>query len=231
MVSPLTDTVVGHLGPVPITRAVAVTWALMLLLAGGSAWLTRRLSLSPSRTQCLLELLVETLDGHIRDTMRVAPAPYRALVGTLFLFILVANLSTLLPGVEPPTAHLETDTALALVVFVAGIVHGIRTRGPLGYLKSFAEPSWLLMPLNLVEQITRTVSMIVRLFGNVMSGVFVVGLVLSFAGLLVPIPFMALDLITGVVQAYIFSVLTLVFLGAAVGDPADPSPTKDVSHE
>lgn len=214
--SPLRTDVLFHLGPVPISSAVAVTWGIMLVLVLGSWLSTRRLSLRPSRWQAALELLVETIDGQIRDTMQVDPAPYRALVGGIFLYVLVANWSGLVPGVEPPTAHLETDAALAGIVFFATIVFGLRARGVRGYLATFAEPGWLMVPLNLVEQITRTFSLMVRLFGNVMSGVFVVGIALSLAGLIVPIPFMALDLLTGAIQAYIFSVLAMVFIGAAV---------------
>jgi F-type H+-transporting ATPase subunit a len=205
-----------QLGPVAVSKPVLVAWALMALLVGFSILATRRLALRPGATQSALELFVETLDRQIEDTMRVAPAPYRALFGTIFLFVLCANWSALIPGVEPPTARIETDAALAAIVFCATICHGVRTRGALGYLRTFAEPSFVMIPLNLVEQITRTFSLIVRLFGNVMSGVFVVGIVLTLAGLLVPIPLMALDLLTGAVQAYIFTMLAMVFVGAAV---------------
>jgi F-type H+-transporting ATPase subunit a len=222
MHSPLTTEPLMHVGPIAITAPVIVTWGIIASLAVVSALLTRRLSLEPSRMQTVLELLVETIDTQIRDTMQTGPAPYRALVGTLFVFVLVANWSSLVPGIEPPTAHLETDAALALVVFFATIVHGVRTRGVRGYLATFAEPTWVMIPLNVVEQITRTFSLVVRLFGNVMSGVFVVGIVLSLAGLLVPIPLMALDLLTGAVQAYIFAVLAMVFIGAAVGEAPLP---------
>lgn len=216
--SPLTHETLFWTGPLPISHAVVVTWALMALLGIGSWWLTRRLALHPSRLQAVLELLVTTLDAQIRDTMQVAAAaPYRGLIGSLFLFILAANWSELVPGIEPPTANLETDTALALLVLVASVGYGIARRGLRRYLRAFAEPSWLMIPLNLVEQITRTFSLTVRLFGNVMSGVFVIGIALSLAGLLVPIPFMALDVLTGAIQAYIFSVLAMVFIGAAVG--------------
>ncbi|WP_227244463.1 F0F1 ATP synthase subunit A [Paraburkholderia caribensis] len=218
MQPPLTTEPLIHAGPIAITAPVIVTWAIIASLAVVSALLTRRLSLEPSRTQTALELLVETIDAQIRDTMQTGPAPYRSLVGTLFVFVLVANWSSLVPGIEPPTAHLETDAALALVVCFATIVHGVRTRGMRGYLATFAEPTWVMIPLNVVEQITRTFSLVVRLFGNVMSGVFVVGIVLSLAGMLVPIPLMALDLLTGAVQAYIFAVLAMVFIGAAVGE-------------
>lgn len=215
--SPLAIEPVFHIGPAPITAPVLVTIAIMALLVLLSFLATRRLSLRPSRTQAALELLVTTIDGQIRDTMQTEPKAYRALIGAIFIFVLVANWSSLVPGVEPPTSRLETDAALALVVFGATIYHGVRTRGPLGYLKTFAEPSWVMIPLNLIEQITRTFSLIVRLFGNIMSGVFVIGVVLSLAGLLVPIPLMALDLLTGAVQAYIFATLAMVFIGAAVG--------------
>ena len=147
------------------------------------------------------------------------PRPYVPLIGTLFLFIFTANWSSLVPGVEPPTAHLETDAALALIVFIAVVYFGIRSRGFRGYLATFAEPSVLMIPLNLVETITRTFSLVVRLFGNVMSGVFVVGIVLSLVGLLVPVPLMALDMLTGAVQAYIFSVLAMVFIAGVLGEP------------
>lgn len=212
------------IGPVPVTQPVVVTWGIMLLLGLGCWVATRRLSLRPTRFQAVLELLVTGIAGQIRDTLQAEPRPFLPLIGTIFLYVLVANLSSLLPGIEPPTAHLETDAALALIVLAASIGYGIAARGLLGYLHSFAEPSVLMVPLNLVEQVTRTFSLVVRLFGNVMSGVFVIGIVLSLAGLLVPIPLMALDLLTGTVQAYIFAVLATVFIGAALGERHTPTP-------
>ncbi|MDM8358072.1 F0F1 ATP synthase subunit A [Pandoraea communis] len=222
--SPLTTTVLFHLGPAPISTTVVTTWLLMAVL-GIFSWLaTRHLSLRPSKRQTLLEWLVGTIDAQIRDTMRVAPEPYRALLGTLFVFILTSNWSSLLPSVEPPTAHIETDAALALIVFCATIFFGVRVLGIRRYLAALAQPTWIMLPLNLVEQITRTFSLLVRLFGNVMSGVFIVGIVLSLAGLLVPIPLMALDLLVGAVQAYIFTVLAMVFIGSAVTDDMGRAP-------
>jgi len=224
--SPLLTSPLFHAGPVAVTAPVVTTWVIMAILAGGSALLTRRLSLTPSKLQTVLELLVTTIDAQIADTMQAEPKKYRSLIGTLFMFILISNCSSLIPGVEPPTAHIETDAALALVVFCATLFYGIRTRGLLRYLATFAEPTWIMIPLNVVEQITRTFSLTVRLFGNVMSGVFVVGIVLSLAGLLVPIPLMALDLLTGAVQAYIFTVLAMVFIGAALADSAEKPTAK-----
>ncbi len=218
MQSPLTTSIVFHLGPIPVTAPVLISWGIMALLAGGSWLLTGRLTLKPSGVQAVLELVVESISTQIRDTMRAEPQPYLPLIGTLFLFILTANWSSLVPGIEPPTAHIETDAALALIVFVAIAWFGIRARGVVGWLASFAEPNLLMLPLNLVESITRTFSLLVRLFGNIMSGVFVIGIILSLVGLLVPIPLMALELLTGAVQAYIFSVLAMVFIAGAVGD-------------
>jgi F-type H+-transporting ATPase subunit a len=205
------------LGPVSVSRPVVVSWAIIAALVIACAFATRRPALRPGVGQSALELFVDTLDSQIRDTMQTKPESYRALIGSIFLFVLLCNWSSLIPGVDPPTARIETDAALALIVFCATIYYGLRTRGVLGYLKTFAEPSLIMVPLNLLEQVARTFSLIVRLFGNVMSGVFIIAIILSLAGLLVPIPLMALDLLTGAVQAYIFTVLAMVFIGAAVG--------------
>jgi F-type H+-transporting ATPase subunit a len=228
--SPLATVPLFHVGPIGVSVPVVATWAIMAVLTLVAIGCTRRLSLTPSKTQTVLELIVVTIDAQIRDTMQAEPAPHRALVGTLFLLILACNWSSLVPGVEPPTAHIETDAALALIVLCATIFHGVHTRGLRGYLRSFAEPTWIMIPLNVVEQITRTFSLVVRLFGNVMSGVFVIGIVLSLAGLLVPIPLMALDLLTGAVQAYIFTVLAMVFIGAALADTPHNVPHKEAEQ-
>jgi F-type H+-transporting ATPase subunit a len=226
MNSPLESATLFQIGPVAITQAIVTTWVIMAVLIIGAYLLTRRLSLYPSKRQVALELLVDTLDTQIRETTGAAPAPYRGFIGTLFVFILVANWSSLIPGVEPPTAKLETDAALAALVFFSVIWFGVRGAGVGGYLRSFAMPNPVMIPLNMLESVTRVFSMFVRLFGNVMSGVFVIGIVASLAGLLVPIPLMALDLLTGLVQAYIFAVLAMVFIAATVEEgaqtPTDP---------
>ena len=216
MKSPLASEVIFHIGPAPITQAVLVTWVIMAALVLGALFARRRLALEPSRGQAMLELIVDALDAQIRETMQVEPPAYRAFCGTLFVYIFVANWSSLAPGVKPPTAQLETDLALALLVFAAVVVFGIRAGGVRGYLATFASPNPIMIPLNFIESLTRTFSLMVRLFGNVMSGVFVIGIVLSLAGLLVPIPLMALDLLTGAVQAYIFTILAMVFIAGAI---------------
>ena len=226
--SPLETPALFHIGPVGITEPVVITWAIMAFLTLFVVFVTRRLSPLPSKAQTVLEAFVGVIDDQIRSTMQVEPGPYRALIGTIFIFILCANWSSLIPGIEAPTAHLETDAAFGAIVFCAMVIYGIRTRGLLGYLATFTEPTWIMIPLNIAEQFTRIFSLIIRLFGNVMSGVFIGAIVLALAGLFVPIPFMALDVLTGAIQAYIFTVLAMVFIGAAVsegrqGSPAIPS--------
>ncbi|MDZ4135211.1 MAG: F0F1 ATP synthase subunit A [Paracoccaceae bacterium] len=216
MQSPLQSLPLFMAGPVPIMPAVVVSWAIMAVLVLGAFLLTRRLTLVPSPAQAAAELLVAAVDSQIRDVTGANPAPYRAFVGTLFLFILVANWSSLIPGVTPPTAAMETPAALAGLVFLSIIWFGVKVGGVGGFLRGFALPNAVMIPLNIVESITRIFSMFVRLFGNVMSGVFVIAIVGSLAALIVPIPLMALDLVTGAVQAYIFAILSIVFIASAV---------------
>lgn len=227
MESPLQSLPLFMVGPVPIMPAVVVTWGIMAVLVLGAVLLTRRLTVVPGPAQAIAELLVGAVDSQIRDVTGAAPAPYRAFVGTLFLFILSANWSSLIPGVTPPTATMETPAALAALVFLSIIVFGIRGGGLGGFLRGFARPNPVMIPLNMLESVTRSFSMFVRLFGNVMSGVFVIAIVGSLAALLVPIPLMALDLLTGAVQAYIFAVLSMVFITSAVEKGTPQSTAKE----
>lgn len=217
--NPFAHEVLLHIGPVPVTRAVLISWGLIAVLALLAAALRRRLSVdAPGRLQTAAELLLQALREEVAQTMRLDPRPFLPLLATLFTYILTAHLCGLLPGLEPPTATLETDLALALVVFAAVIGWGVRRHGLWPYLRSYARPTPAMLPLNLLEAVTRVVSMTIRLFGNVMSGTFISAVVLSLAGLLVPVPFMALELLTGLIQAYIFTVLAMVFIAAAAGD-------------
>ena len=215
--SPLTSTPLFHLGPVAITTPVVTTWAIMIVLAVICRLLTRRLAMMPDARQAVLEAIVSGIASQIEDVIRKDARPFLPLLGTLFIFLVVANLSGILPGVQAPTSKIETPAALALIVFFSVHYFGIRARGWRSYLASFAEPKLIMLPLNILSEITRTFSLMVRLFGNVMSGGFVVGLVLALAGLFVPIPLMVLEILVGIVQAYIFTILATVFIGAAVG--------------
>lgn len=215
--SPLVSTVLFHLGPIAITRPVVTTWVIMLALAIVCRLVTRRLNPEPGRLQAALEVVVTGIAQQIEGVLRKDARPFLPLLGTLFVFLAVANLSGVLPGVEAPTSKIETPAALALIVFFSVHYFGVRARGLGGYLASFAEPKLIMLPLNIIAEVTRTFSLMVRLFGNVMSGEFVIALVVALAGLFVPIPLMVLEILIGLVQAYIFTVLATVFIGAAVG--------------
>jgi len=215
--SPLANAPLFQIGPVPITRPVVTTWAIMALMTLGSLALTRRLRQQPGTWQAALELVVGTIEQQIGETMHRSARRFLPLLGTLFLYLVMANFSSVVPGVQPPTAHIETAGALAAIVFFAVHYYGIQSRGLLGYLASFAKPTVIMLPLNVIAEITRTFSLMVRLFGNVLSGEFVVATVVALAGLLVPIPLMALEVLIGLIQAYIFTVLATVFIGAGIG--------------
>ena len=216
--SPLTSTVLFHIGPMTITRPVVTTWIIILVLTAVCRLVTQRLRKFPDGRQAALEAIVTGITSQIEDVIRKDARPFLPLVGTLFIFLVVANLSGVLPGVEAPTSKIETPAALALIVFFSVHYFGVRSRGFRGYVASFAEPKLIMLPLNVLSEVTRTFSLMVRLFGNVMSGEFIIALVVALAGLFVPIPLMALEILIGLVQAYIFTVLATVFIGAAVGN-------------
>jgi F-type H+-transporting ATPase subunit a len=207
-----------HLGPIPITRPVVTTWAIIAVLTVVSRSITRRLRPDAGGYQAVLEIVVSGIAQQIEDVIRRDARPLLPLLGTLFIFLVTANLCGVLPGVEAPTSKIETPAALALIVFFSVHWFGVRARGVRGYLASFAEPKLIMLPLNVLSEVTRTFSLMVRLFGNVMSGEFIIALIIGLSGLFVPIPFMALEILVGVVQAYIFTILATVFIGAAVGN-------------
>lgn len=215
--SPLAPDVVFHLGPVPISDAVITTWAIMAVLAG-VCWLgTRRADVHAGRLQAALEIVVETLATQLREVLQRDPWPFVPLLGSLFLLLLTANLTVMLPGAKPPTAHIETPAALAVIVFLAVHYFGLKEKGVRAHLGRYVRPNPLLLPLNVLAEVTRTFSLMVRLFGNIMSHEFVVAIVAFLAGLLLPVPFMLLGILIGIIQAYIFTVLATVFIGAAIG--------------
>lgn len=215
--SPLAREIILQLGPVPISRAVLTTWAIMALLVFVS-WLgMRQRQVSAGGWQTVLETVVQTVEAQIRAIIGREAWTYVPLLGTLFIFLVFANLSAVLPGTKPPTGHVETPAALAAIVFLSVHFFGIRSRGSRNYLRRYLKPNPILLPLNVLSEITRTFSLMVRLFGNIMSHELVLAIVLYLAGLLLPIPFMLLGILIGLIQAYIFTVLAAVFIGAAVG--------------
>ncbi len=228
--APLASEILFHLGPVPVARAVVTSWGIMLLLSLLS-WLAfagAREDRRPGLLQTAAELLVETMAKQIEPVLRRDPWPHLPLLGTLFLFLATANLCSVVPGVAPPTSHIETPAALAITVFLAVHWEGFRARGLLGHLREYLKPTPLMLPLHIISEISRTFALAVRLFGNMMSHELVIGIIVLLAGFLVPVPFLAMAILIGLIQAYIFTILAAVFLAAALG--GESAPPRSSSH-
>jgi F-type H+-transporting ATPase subunit a len=202
-----------------LNATIVYTWGLMLVLALGAKLITRRLApgIAISRWQCALEIIVTGIKKQIEEVGLRRPEKYLGFVGTLFLFIALANLFTIFPGYAPPTGSLSTTTALALCVFVAVPVYAIEERGWRRYLKSYLEPTVIMLPFNIMGEFSRTLALAVRLFGNMMSGTMILGILLIIAPFIFPTVMSALGLLIGMVQAYIFSILAVVYIAAATG--------------
>jgi F-type H+-transporting ATPase subunit a len=192
----------------------------MLVLTIGAYLITRKLTtdLITSRWQAALEILIVGIDEQIKEVGLSVPGSYIAFIGTLFIFIATANLLTILPGYEPPTGSLSTTAALAVCVFVAVPVFGVARRGWRAYLKSYLEPTVIMLPFNLISELSRTLALAVRLFGNMMSGTMIIAILLTITPFFFPVAMTLLGLLTGMVQAYIFSILATVYIAAATGD-------------
>jgi F-type H+-transporting ATPase subunit a len=218
-------------GFIKLNGTIVFTWALMFVLAAGSKLLTRNLSteLKRSRWQNLLEIVVTGIEKQIEDVGLRNPKKYIGFLGTLFLFVALASLCTVIPGYEPPTGSLSTTAALALCVLVAVPYFGIGERGLGGYLKSYAEPTIVMLPFNIISELSRTLALAVRLFGNMMSGTMILAILLTITPFLFPIAMSALGLLTGMVQAYIFSILAAVYIAAATrGSKPRPEPKQNI---
>jgi F-type H+-transporting ATPase subunit a len=200
-----------------LNGTIVFTWGLMLALAVGSKLITRKLSteLKRSRWQNLLEIVVTGIEKQIEDVGLHDPKKYIGFLGTLFLFVAAAALSTVIPGYETPTGSLSTTTALALCVFVAVPFFGIEEQGVRDYLKSYVKPTFIMLPFNIISEVSRTLALAVRLFGNMMSGAMIIAILLTITPYVFPIVMTALGLLTGMVQAYIFSILAAVYIAAA----------------
>ena len=204
-------------GFIKLNATIVFTWGLMLMLTAGSKLITRRLStgLTRSRWQNLLEIVVTGIEKQIEEVGLNQPKKYLGFLGSLFLFVAAASLCTVIPGYEPPTGSLSTTVALALCVLVAVPFFGIEEQGVGDYLKSYVNPTFLMLPFNIISELSRTLALAVRLFGNMMSGAMIIAILLTITPLVFPIIMTALGLLTGMVQAYIFSVLAGVYIAAA----------------
>jgi F-type H+-transporting ATPase subunit a len=205
-----------RLGPVVITTTVVTTWALMAVLVVVALSVTRRLKIEPGPVQTAVEGAVTAIEGAIAE---VAPSEARMLlpfIGTLWIFLTIANLSGVIPEVHSPTRDLSATAALAVLVFFSTHWFGIRIEGVRRYLRHYLTPSPLMLPFHLISEITRTVALAVRLFGNMMSLEMAALLILLVAGFLVPIPLLMLHIVEALVQAYIFGTLALIYISGGI---------------
>lgn len=206
-----------QLGPLSLNSTIVFTWAIMVLMLLSSWLVTRKLTsdIHLSRWQNILEVIVTSMQDQIREISHQPPGEYLAFVGTLFLFTSVSNLLSVVPGYTAPTASLSTTAALAICVFVAVPMYGIAKRGLRGYLKQYIQPTIFMLPFNIMGELSRTLALAVRLFGNVMSGMKIAAILLAVAPLIFPVLMHALGLLTGLIQAYIFAVLAMVYIASA----------------
>ena len=204
-------------GFVRITATIVFTWITMAILGIISFLITRNIKVEGeiSKGQNILEALVETIRSQIKQISQQDPGKYLPFIGTLFIFILAANILSIIPGFIPPTGSLNTSIALALCVFLAVPVYGIHDGGVKEYLKEYIKPTVIMLPFNIISEISRTLSLAIRLYGNVMSSSIIVAILLGVIPLFFPVIIQALGLLTGVIQAYIFAILAIVYIASA----------------
>jgi F-type H+-transporting ATPase subunit a len=218
-------------GMFKLNATILYTWAVMLVLVVGAKLITRKLStgLHRSRWQNLLEIIVTGITAQISEVGMQQPRKYIGFLGTLFLFVAMATLFTIIPGYEPPTGSLSTTAALAICVFVAVPLYGIEQGGLVAYLREYLKPTVIMLPFNIISELSRTLALAVRLFGNMMSGTMILAILLTITPFIFPIAMSALGLLTGMVQAYIFSILATVYIAAATRS-RKPNSEKDSTN-
>jgi F-type H+-transporting ATPase subunit a len=217
------DIVLGRWGPVVLNATLLFTWLVMAVMALGSWLITRRLSTGAelSRWQNLLEVLVTGICDQIQQVSQQDAGRYLPFVGTLFLFIALSNLLNVVPGYMAPTGSLSTTTALAICAFVAVPLFGIAQEGPLSYLSRYVRPTWLMLPFNVIGELSRTLALAVRLYGNIMSGTVIIAILLGLTPYFFPVVMQLLGLLTGMIQAYIFAILATVYIASAASAHED----------
>lgn len=223
-ITPDTDIVftlmLGPLGAVPVSATIVNTWIVMAILVIAGRLATLGIGPAPpvSRWRIAIELLITMIRDQIRDIGGGDPTRYLPFVGALFLYILLSNMLAVVPGFDAPTGSLSTAVALALCVMVAVPLYAIRHRGLRGYLRTYLQPTPLMLPINLMGEVSRTVALAVRLYGNIMSGAVLVAILLSIVPFFFPLIMQILGLLTGTIQAYIFAVLAMVYIASAMGE-------------
>jgi F-type H+-transporting ATPase subunit a len=212
----LIPTVMFTLGPLQVTSTVVNTWIIMAFISVVFVVLGKRLQVKPTRWQNALEWLVEAIDGLIRDMISHDPRLFLPIVGALAIFITAANLGGLIPGIRSPTTDINTPLALAIVVFFSVHYYGIRQKGLIGHLRHYVEPIFILLPIELASELARTLSLTFRLFGNIIGEEIVIAVLFLVLPYFIPVPMMLFSIFTSVIQAYVFAMLTVVYISGAV---------------
>ncbi len=203
---------------ITLNVTILYTWLVMGILVGGSSWVTRNLSseMNVSRWQHFLEIVVSIVRGEISEMTKKGADNYVPLIGTLFLFICTSNVLAVVPGYIAPTSSMTTTAALATCVFVAVPYYGISRNGVLHYVKEYFQPNFIFFPFHVMGELSRTLALTVRLFGNIMSHEKVIGILLAVTPFLFPVVMQILGLLIGVIQAYIFAILSMVYIASAL---------------
>lgn len=210
-------TPVFELGPLAVTGTVVTTWGIMAALSLVSLLVSRNLNLDdPGRMQTALEGIVESIEAAVTAVAPVDAQRILPFIGSLWVYLVIANLTGLIPGLDSPTRDLSATAALAILVFLSTHWYGIRASGIKNYLRHYLAPSPILLPFHLISEVTRTVALAVRLFGNMMSLEMAALLILMVAGLLAPVPILMLHIIEALVQAYIFGMLALIYVAGGI---------------
>ena len=217
------QTVVFSAWGIPINATVFYTWVVVVLLTGVAIVITRNLrpDVPPNRWRTTLEVIVQGIESQIEEVAGRRERHLLYFAGTLFLFVAVSNLLLVVPGFTPPTASLSTTTALALSVLIAVPLFGITSRGLGGYLKTYIQPSFIMLPFNIISEFSRGISLAIRLYGNIMSGAVIAAILLSVAPFFFPVVMDVLGLLTGLIQAYIFAILATVYISSATAPPSN----------
>ena len=216
------QTIMFYVWGIPINATIFYTWIVMAVLIVSAILITRNLhpDVPPNRWRTALEVIVQGIQSQIEEVAGRRDRHLLYYAGTLFLFVAVSNLLLVIPGFEPPTASLSTTTALALSVLIAVPLFGITSRGLGGYLKTYLEPSFIMLPFNIISEFSRGISLAIRLYGNIMSGAVIAAILLSVAPFFFPVVMDVLGLLTGLIQAYIFAILATVYISSATASPS-----------
>ena len=203
---------------ITLNVTILYTWLVMAILVGGSLWVTRNLSseMNVSRWQHFLEIVISVIRGEINEMTKKGADDYIPLIGTLFLFICTSNVLAVVPGYVAPTSSMTTTAALATCVFIAVPYYGITRNGVLHYVKEYFQPNFIFFPFHVMGELSRTLALTVRLFGNIMSHEKVIGILLAVTPFLFPVVMQILGLLIGVIQAYIFAMLSMVYIASAL---------------